>query len=202
MTFIQWLEHIDKIIFAFIQVKLSAPWLDGIMLTLRNPLTWVPLYIFMLYWVLKFDRNIYLKFICITIICFAITDFSSSHIFKPFFERLRPCYDAEMSSVVRGIIGCGGKYSFPSSHATNHFGLAAFWFYAIHLMTGKKWYWLWLWAFMISYAQIYVGIHFPLDIAGGAILGTSIGYGLSRLFRIWTRPLLFKTTQNSSLSLP
>jgi membrane-associated phospholipid phosphatase len=41
---------------------------------------------------------------------------------------------------------------------------------------------LFVWAFIICYAQVYVGVHFPLDILGGAILGTSIGYGMSILY--------------------
>ena len=32
-----------------------------------------------------------------------------------------------------------------------------------------------LWAFFISYAQIYVGVHYPLDVAGGAVLGVAVG---------------------------
>ena len=104
MSFIEWIEHVDKIAFTIIQTKLSAPWLDGIMLILRNPITWIPLYIFILFWVLKFDRVVTLKFICFSIACFAITDYSTAHFFKPFFERLRPCYDSETVGIVRGIV--------------------------------------------------------------------------------------------------
>jgi undecaprenyl-diphosphatase len=201
MSFIEWIEHIDKIIFTIIQTRLSAPWLDGIMLLLRNPYTWIPLYLFMLFWILKFDRDIIIKFICFTIICFAITDYSTAHFFKPFFNRLRPCYDPETMGAIRGIIGCGGKYSFPSSHAANHFGIACFWFYSIYLLSNQKWNWLWIWAFLISFAQVYVGLHFPLDIAGGAILGIAIGLGLARLFQSWVGLLRTRTPKKSSLSL-
>jgi membrane-associated phospholipid phosphatase len=202
MSIIEWLEHIDKAAFAFIQTRLSAPWLDGIMLALRNPLTWIPLYVFMLYKASKYGKTTAIKFILFTLICVAITDFTSAHLFKPLFERLRPCYDADTMGVVRGIIGCGGKYSFPSSHAANHFGLASFWYYSIHLITRQKWRWLWIWAFFVAFAQVYVGVHFPLDILGGALLGISIGVGLARLFQAWIRPQPADTSNNSSLSLP
>ena len=201
MSFIEWIEHVDKIAFTIIQTKLSAPWLDGIMLMLRNPLTWIPLYVFMLFWTLKFDRVITLKFICFSIVCFAITDYSTAHFFKPFFERLRPCYDSDTVGIIRGIVGCGGKYSFPSSHAANHFGLASFWYFSIYLLTNRKWRWLWIWAFLISFAQVYVGVHFPLDIAGGAVLGIITGFGLARLFRAWIGSIPAKASKNSSLSL-
>jgi membrane-associated phospholipid phosphatase len=202
MWFIDWLVKIDKEAFRLIQTYFNAPWLDMIMLALRNPYTWIPLYIFMLFWALQCGKSRRLKFICLSLICFAITDFSSAQILKPFFERLRPCYDPDTTGVVRWIIECGGKYSFPSSHASNHFGLACFWYYSIYFMTRQKWRWLWIWAILISFAQVYVGIHFPLDVIGGALLGLFTGFGLARLFEFWTREQHANTSDNSSLSLP
>jgi membrane-associated phospholipid phosphatase len=187
MYLFEWLDNIDKIAFTFIHRDMSARWLDGLMLLLRNQFTWVPLYVFMLYWILRRDRPTALKFICLTILCFAITDYTSASILKFHFVRLRPCYDEDMTTVIRGIIGCGGKYSFPSSHAANHFGLATFWFYAIIHIARRKWHWLWLWAFIIGLAQVYVGKHFPLDIAGGAVLGIITGLSMFKLFESRTR---------------
>ncbi len=40
-----------------------------------------------------------------------------------------------------------------------------------------------LWAFIISYAQVYVGVHYPLDVICGGILGSLIGWLTSRVFR-------------------
>ena len=202
MQVIDWLIHIDKKAFVFVQTHLTATWLDGIMLVVRNPYTWIPFYLFVLYWVLRREKTTALKFICCTIVCITITDFTSAHILKPLFERLRPCYDAETAGIVRGIVGCGGQYSFPSSHASNHFGLAAFWFYSIRLLTGQKWRLLWVWALLISFAQVYVGVHFPLDVAGGSILGFITGLALSKLFEYWIKPRLPNPSENSSLSLP
>ncbi|HEY2649525.1 MAG TPA: phosphatase PAP2 family protein, partial [Puia sp.] len=69
-----------------------------------------------------------------------------------------------------------------SSHACNHF--AAAWFIFITLNQTGSWRWLlFAWAFVICYAQVYVGVHFPFDILGGAVLGTAIGYGMSVLFQ-------------------
>jgi membrane-associated phospholipid phosphatase len=190
MQVIDWLIHMDKKAFVFVQTHLTAPWLDGFMLLVRYPYTWIPLYIYVLYWTLRREKTTALKFICCTIVCITITDFTSAHILKPLFERVRPCYDAETAVIVRGIIGCGGRFSFPSSHASNHFGLAAFWFYSIRLLTGQNWRLLWVWALLISFAQVYVGVHFPLDIAGGSILGFITGVALSKLFEYWIKPRL------------
>ena len=70
----------------------------------------------------------------------------------------------------------------PSSHATNHFALATFWFLAIQKLKGKKWYWLWFWAALVAYAQIYVGKHYPFDVLAGTALGILIGLGTGKLF--------------------
>jgi undecaprenyl-diphosphatase len=50
--------------------------------------------------------------------------------------------------------------------------------------TSKWWGLMLAWALFISYAQIYVGVHFPLDIIGGTALGCAIGYGMTRFFRM------------------
>ncbi|WP_207514012.1 phosphatase PAP2 family protein [Longitalea luteola] len=203
MYLFDWLDQIDKIAFTFIHRDMSTYWLDLIMLLLRNQYTWIPLYIFMVYWALfRQDRPTGLKFISLTLLCFAVTDYTSSAILKYHFERLRPCYDEDMAGVIRGLIGCGGKYSFPSSHAANHFGLTTFWFFAILSVNRQKWYWLWVWAFMIGLAQVYVGKHFPLDIVAGAALGIIAGLCIFKIFEAWIKRDYNKYLKNPSLSLP
>jgi undecaprenyl-diphosphatase len=78
---------------------------------------------------------------------------------------------------------CPPHSGFPCSPASNHF--AAAWFIFITLNETGSWRWLLLlWALIISYGQIYVGVHYPLDVAGGIILGSAIGLGMSRFFRL------------------
>jgi membrane-associated phospholipid phosphatase len=182
----EWIINVDKELFTLIHVEGAVTFLDGFMKLLRHQYTWIPLYAFLLYFIIRFGKKQAIPFIVLTVLCFAITDYSSASIFKPMLGRLRPCHDPELMDEIRGLVGCGGPYSFPSSHASNHFGLATFWFLSIHHMVSKKWYWLWFWAFIICYAQIYVGKHYPLDIAGGALLGVVSGFLCYRLFDRWT----------------
>lgn len=86
-------------------------------------------------------------------------------------------------SHVRLLLGhCSGGYSFTSSHATNHFGFAVYVSITLKPIL-KKWKYVFLiWAATISYAQVYVGVHYPLDILCGAILGTTIGIATAELF--------------------
>lgn len=176
-------ENLDRILFMFINHDSDSKILDPVMIVLRNPLTWIPLYVFMLLYSIIGMRGKVIPFVLFSLVTFAITDLSCSEIFKPFFARLRPCHDPELKGMIRVLVDCGGYYSFPSNHAANHFALAMFWFCSIQAVKGKKWHWLWIWAFIIGYAQVYVGKHFPADILAGAIIGSVTGWVTFNMFR-------------------
>jgi undecaprenyl-diphosphatase len=76
---------------------------------------------------------------------------------------------------------CGANGSFPSSHAVNHFAFATYAFVSLRKISSYFWI-LFIWAAIISISQVYVGVHYPLDIICGAILGFSIGYFISLRF--------------------
>jgi len=112
-----------------------------------------------------------------------ISDVISSRVVKPQFERLRPCRQENMEVVLRAR--CGSGFSFTSSHASNHFAVAVFFMLTI----GRMYRWsriLWLiWAGMIALGQVYVGVHFPLDVLAGAFLGSLIGLTVYRVYLKW-----------------
>ncbi len=194
ISLIEHLKRIDKILFIIIHNDSQHQALDGIMLAIRNPVTWIPLYIFMVFFIIKKTGSRAWLFIVLSLITVAITDGSTGLLLKPLFGRLRPCFDPELHRYIRNIINCGGLYSFPSSHAANHFGLAAFWFWSLLKITGKKWKWLWYWASLICYAQVYVGKHFPFDVTAGAFWGLFVGMFTAKLFGyLWDSDKIFKT---------
>jgi undecaprenyl-diphosphatase len=172
----QYLVEWDKSVF----IKLNSGWtnsfFDAVLPYLRNSVFWAPLYIFILvfitvnygkkgwWWSLGFLLTV------------AITDMVGTNIFKEGFERLRPCQDPDMAGHVRLLLKqCSGSFSFVSNHAANHFALATYAFLTFRGVFKKWMYVAYLWAFFIAYAQIYVGVHYPLDCIGGALLGTFIG---------------------------
>ena len=172
-----WINQADTWLFLQINTVLTHPFLDAVYPWYREGNAWVPLYLFMIIFaLLNFSNRAYtwILFIVITLI---LTDQISSSWVKPFFERIRPCRDPELMGRVRLILnGCSGGYSFTSSHATNHFGFAVFVMMTLGKVIGKWKYAFPVWAVTICYGQIYVGVHYPLDILGGAILGTFIGW--------------------------
>ena len=174
MNFVSSLVEADRKVFYLINTRFSFSSLDHIMLLVRQPYTWIPLYLFFLLFFYANCRKYLFPFITLSLITFALTDFTSASIIKPLIGRLRPCHDVSLQTI-NSLAPCGGLFSMPSSHAANHFGLATFWFNVINKTLNRRWYWLWVWAFVICYSQVYVGVHYPGDIIVGALLGLLIG---------------------------
>ena len=116
------------------------------------------------------------------LITFILSDQISAHLMKPIFHRVRPCNNPALNSIIHLIVPCGSGYSFPSSHAANHFAMGIF--SAITL--GKRYKWVLplaiVWAISVSFAQVYVGVHYPIDVTCGGIIGTIIGISTGKLF--------------------
>lgn len=171
----------DQFLFGVINQELAHPWLDKIMPLWRTKTTWIPLYIFLLFVIgrkYKVKTFFILLIIGLTIL---VSDQISSQWIKKAVQRLRPCRDDELSAV-RILVHCGGGYSFTSSHATNHFALAMQLFLLFRQQWSKFYFvLLFLWAAIIGYAQIYVGVHYPIDVLGGGFLGCLIALAISIL---------------------
>lgn len=152
---------------------------DAVMPWWRDKFTWIPLYVVMLAWFIWQFRQrtwIVVIFLLLTV---GLCDFTASSIIKPEVNRLRPCNNPEVAESIVLRIDCGPGKSFPSAHATNHFGIAIFLitvFWRVH----RKWLIpvAIFWAASISYAQVYVGVHYPLDVLSGLLLGCIFGYAI------------------------
>lgn len=170
---------------------MSNSFFDVVLPIFRNKKTWIPLYfILFFYFIYKISKRTYLV-VPLALSAIGLADGISSHIIKPLVARIRPCNLVEFSAEINTRIHCGSGFSFPSSHATNHFALATFiglalykdnpWFLRIGLV----------WAGIISIAQVYVGVHFPVDIFVGMLLGLTIGVFLKKILDLLMK--YFKT---------
>lgn len=171
---IETLKQIDQQLMLLINRGLANDFLDVVLPLMRSKYFWAPLYLFLIVYIIKtnpFKRG--LLTIAFLLITFALTDFISAGIIKESVQRLRPCNDPEIMAYIRNLVGCGSGYSFVSSHASNHFGIAIF---LSHYFMERRWVGITfkIWATVISISQVYVGVHYPFDILLGAILGIGI----------------------------
>lgn len=177
--------QLDKEIFLAINQGLSNSFFDLLLPILRNSFTWAPLYLFIIIFLIKNYGKTGLLIVACILLNFGISDGVSSHLIKKNVKRVRPCNDIEFKQEVNVRVRCGSGFSFTSSHATNHFAMAVF----LIMLFRRKWrpiLWVGLtWAFVISFSQIYVGVHYPFDILCGAILGSLIGLINGNLFRLF-----------------
>ena len=155
---------------------------DAVMYMGTDTLFWMPLFITILYAIIKDKDRESILIIAVILITLILND-SASTILKSTVERLRPSHDPTMMYDVHIVNGYrGGLFSFVSSHAANSFGLAIF----LSLLFRDALFSIAIfsWAIFHTYTRIYLGVHFPFDILGGMALGLSIGYGSYKLYAL------------------
>jgi undecaprenyl-diphosphatase len=158
------LLRLDITIFFFINHGLQNGFLDWLMPIFTNPRNWFPLFGLVYVWLWwkggKTGRTAAVLIIPVIL----LSDQLSSAVLKPLVQRLRPCVVLEG---VNAITGINTSYSFPSSHATNAFAAAVFF---SHYYPQNRWSLLFL-ALLSGFSRIYLGVHYPSDVAAGAALG-------------------------------
>jgi undecaprenyl-diphosphatase len=168
------LIELDREAFLFFNGS-YLPWLDPIMLFITSTIVWIPLYLILVYLIIKeYKKEAWTIFLAIAI-TILLSDQITSSLMKPYFARLRPSQDPALEGLVHIVQGYkGGKFGFASSHAANTFGLATFFWLA--LGGKRKWIaFLFLWAAVVTYTRVYLGVHYPGDIIIGALIGILCG---------------------------
>jgi undecaprenyl-diphosphatase len=179
----QQLLGFDKYLFRLVNYEWHNDFFDWLMPWLRNSNVWMPLYLFLLLLVTINYRKTGFWWVLLAAGTAMLTDFVSSSLIKHNVIRLRPCNEPTIADWVRVLVGYRPQSSsFTSSHATTHFGLATYMYLTLRERF-KGWPVLFfVWAFGISFAQVYVGVHYPLDITCGAIIGICVGYLSGKAF--------------------
>lgn len=167
--------ELDAKLFLYLN-NLGNPFWDWFWLLITDKWTAIPLYALLLY--LIFRRYgvrgtiISLVMVALLITC---TD-QLANVFKHGFERPRPCRQEGVMEYTRFIAVRCGRFGYFSAHAASTFALAIF----AGLILKKAWpkliYILLFWALVVSYSRIYVGVHYPLDVITGMLIGALLGY--------------------------
>jgi len=190
------LDHWDHQLFRLINEQGTSSVLDMVLPFLREASFWLPFYLFLIVFAtLNFGVKGWwwsLGFILTAALC----DTVSSHIIKETIIRLRPCHDPTLiNDIIVRVNYCPNSSSFTSSHATTHFGLSVF-IYQTFKILSKWWALVFTWAFAISYTQVYVGVHFPIDVIAGGICGCILGTMMAYVFKKQIGLITFGNQQN------
>jgi membrane-associated phospholipid phosphatase len=182
-TLLSWFVEWDRSLFVKLNSEWTNPLFDAVMPWLRHSAIWAPLYLFILFFVVLNFKTRSSWWILFFITTVALTDMTGTYVFKHNFERFRPCSGHDIDLYVRLLLEkCSGGYGFVSNHAANHFGMAAFFYFSFRKII-PHFAWLgFVWAGLIAYAQVYVGVHYPLDVICGALLGIFSGLFTGYIF--------------------
>ncbi|HEX2955547.1 MAG TPA: phosphatase PAP2 family protein [Chitinispirillaceae bacterium] len=175
---IDFLITVDKNLFIFFNTWFSSPFLDIFFKTITEPRTWIiPLLITAVLFFFK-EKKKAVPILILAVITVAATDLISVRIVKPLIARQRPCHPDILIQGCHYLLGKKRSFSFPSSHATNMYGLAMLFtlFYpklVIYFMT---------FASLIGFSRIYCGVHYPGDVLGGFVLGIIIAWLIYNIY--------------------
>ena len=91
------LLQFDRHLFYFINHDLANAFFDLVMPWIRNPNTWIPLYVFIIgFFIWKFKKTAIILIVFMALSA-GFADFTSASLIKPMVKRLRPCNDPVMS---------------------------------------------------------------------------------------------------------
>ena len=199
---IEWLYSIDRLVFYFCNQTLANPLFDAAMpfLTDLNK-TWYGLGLFGLLWLLLMwkggKKGRILGLLLVPLIF--MSDQLSSVVIKNIFVRPRPCHELNGMPVlehIRLLVDCGSGYSFPSSHAANNFAVSTLFSYYY-----RRWTWAFIsFAAIIGFSRISVGVHYPSDVAGGALVGASCAAIIILLWKSISKEFTYLQISSSRIS--
>ncbi len=170
---IEFFYSIDKTLFYFCNQTLSNPVFDFIMPAITDwnqSLVGISLSILLIILLVLKGGKKGKVVVALLIPLIFLSDQVSSNLIKSLVARPRPCHIINGVRVLDNIhllVPCGAGYSFPSSHAANNFAFATL---IPYFYPRLKWF-LFSYACLMGFSRISVGVHYPSDVIGGALLG-------------------------------
>lgn len=176
------LVQLDQQLFLFLNNLGNERW-DSFWLATTNKWASIPVYLALLLLSFRyFGLKRTLLLLAVVALMITATD-QLANFFKFGVQRLRPCFEEEIFSSMRLVkSSCGGKFGYFSAHASNSFATATYFVLLLRSHLKYSTALLLIWAFLLAYSRIYIGVHYPLDVISGALVGALFGWLFSRLY--------------------
>lgn len=147
--------------------------LSHVALVFTSGLTWIPMYISLLFLVIKNNEKWSRIFLIMGTIAVSmlISNGLNGGFIKPYIGRLRPSFDPSLANSIELVNGYTAEgFSFFSAHACNAFSVAVFFMFLVRSRMLSIF--LLCWACVTIWTRMYLGVHFPSDVLVGTIVGT------------------------------
>jgi undecaprenyl-diphosphatase len=166
---------LDQQIFRWINGDWHTRWLDA----LAHGLSYPPLpglwFLALALLVVRLRGRAGLLAVLLVGVAVGVTDLAVAALFKPWIDRLRPCF--ALADVHLLVPRQPRSPSFPSGHAANCFAAAT----VLAMLGPGVARVAYLVAALVALSRVYLGVHYPLDIVAGALLGHGIGLTVRRV---------------------
>jgi undecaprenyl-diphosphatase len=174
--------NLDLFLFHCINHDLGADGLAPIMKALSNFRAFLPEVLVAVAWMLiKGGRRGRLTVLALLVII-PLSDQGSARLVKPLVHRARPCWpESGLTDVKTHGAYCPHNGSFPSSHALNTSAAAAILIGTYPVLAAP----MAVLLVLVGWSRVYLGVHYPLDILGGWVLGGLFGGAAAWALRRW-----------------
>lgn len=174
------IQELDTQLLVYLN-SLGSETFDPLWLIITKQLYWTPVFLlmfFLIYRKIGGKQTLYLLLFIAVLIAF--TDQTTNFV-KNTFQRLRPCNNPEINTIIR-VVQSRKSFSFFSGHAANTMAVATFLFLVLKRHF-KYLGFLFLWPLIFAYSRIYLGLHYPGDILTGYFFGALFGFLMFKIYQ-------------------